>query len=68
MELLEAGYEKYWVFANFAGINTDLIPTIVTNIQYTVIEYDYKFCNYRSLEKHQMTEQSECDCHDSPTG
>ena len=68
MDLLEAGYEKYWVFANFAGLNSELIPTIVTNLQYTVIEYDYKFCNYRSLEKHKMTEQSDCDCHDSPTG
>ena len=29
-----------------------LIPTIVANMKYSILEYDYKFCRYRSPEKH----------------
>jgi len=68
MELLRSGYEKYWVFGNFANLNFDLIPTIIANIKYSVLEYDYKFCKYRSVEKHMLTEQTDCDCHNDSYG
>ena len=52
MKTLEAGHDKFWIFGNFAGIDHKLIPTIVANMQYSIVEYDYKFCRYRSPEKH----------------
>ena len=62
LESLEAGHDKYWIFGNFAAMNHELIPTIVANMEYSVLEYDYKFCRYRSVEKHLEAEKKECDC------
>ena len=62
MKTLEAGHDKFWIFGNFAGIDHKLIPTIVANMQYSIVEYDYKFCRYRSPEKHLEIEKTECDC------
>ena len=52
MKNLEEGHGKYWIFGNWAGLDKNLIPTIVANMKYSVLEYDYKFCKYRSPEKH----------------
>jgi len=62
MKLLQEGYNKFWIFTNFASINLELIPTIIANLKYSVIEYDYKFCKYRSVEKHNHFEDAKCDC------
>lgn len=59
---LEQGHEKYWVFGNFANLNKDMIPTIVANMNYSILEYDYKFCKYRSPEKHELAEKIPCNC------
>ncbi len=68
LELLEQGHDKYWIFGNFSSLNQDLIPTIVANMEYSVLEYDYKYCKYRSPEKHHYAEKSECNCHQSMHG
>ena len=68
LELLEQGHEKYWIFGNFASLEQELIPTIVANMEYSILEYDYKFCKYRSPEKHEYAEQTECDCDQSMHG
>tara|TARA_B100002019_G_scaffold290246_3_gene307509 strand:+ start:4714 stop:6642 length:1929 start_codon:yes stop_codon:yes gene_type:complete len=65
---IETGYQKYWIFGNYAGLNPNLIPAFVRNCKYSIIEYDYKFCKYRSIEKHKNETGSECDCNDSPHG
>ena len=62
MKTLESGHKKYWIFGNFSGMDVQLIPTIVANLNYSILEYDYKFCKYRSVEKHFEIEQKECDC------
>ena len=58
----------YWIFGNFSQLNTEMIPSIVANLKYSVLEYDYKYCKYRSPEKHQSIEDKECDCHHSMHG
>ena len=68
LKALEAGHDKYWVFGNFSAMDSNLIPTIVANMEYSVLEYDYKFCKYRSVEKHYAAEQKPCDCHESMHG
>jgi glycosyltransferase involved in cell wall biosynthesis len=62
LETLETGHQKHWVFGNFSSLPHELIPTIVANLEYSILEYDYKFCKYRSIEKHLSIEQKECDC------
>jgi len=68
MELMQKYKDCYWIFTNFSGINLNLIPTAASNLDYSIIEYDYKFCKYRSIEKHQHIENAECDCHEQIHG
>jgi glycosyltransferase involved in cell wall biosynthesis len=65
---LESGYNKFWVFGNFSTMNPNLFPTIVKNLKYSVLEYDYKFCKHRSIEKHAKATGSSCDCHNEIHG
>ena len=44
---IESGYNKYWVFGNFSNLDFNLLPLLVKNVKYSVLEYDYKFCKYR---------------------
>ena len=67
-ELIQKGMDKHWVFCNFSSMDLNLIPTIVSNLYYSIIEYDYKFCKWRSIEKHKSVEGEECNCQDSPQG
>jgi len=68
MKTLESGHRKYWIFGNFSQLDVKLIPTVVANLDYSILEYDYKFCKYRSIEKHLSAEQKECDCHEENYG
>ncbi len=63
IDILEKGRNAFWVFGNFSSLDINLIPTIVANLSYSVLEYDYKYCRYRSPEKHKYAENIECDCH-----
>ena len=62
IQTLEQGHNKFWIFGNFSSMDLNLIPTIVANINYSIVEYDYKFCRYRSPEKHKSAENKDCDC------
>ena len=68
MELLSQGIDKFWIFGNFAALNPQLIPSIIGNLRYSVLEYDYKYCRYRSPEKHQTSTGQLCDCHEQING
>ena len=68
IELLQKHANDHWVFGNWSLIDHRLIPVIVSNMDYSILEYDYKFCRYRSPEKHSFAEQKDCDCHDSDWG
>ena len=68
IETLQKYQEAYWIFGNFTGLNHNLIPTFVGNMRYSVLEYDYKFCKYRSVEKHEHETGMPCDCSGSTLG
>lgn len=68
VELLQSGMNCFWIFGNFANLNAALIPTIIANLKYAVLEYDYKYCKYRSPEKHTAHESTPCDCHNQQNG
>lgn len=68
INLLEKGVDKFWIFGNFSALDLALIPTIVANMTYSIIEYDYKYCRYRSPEKHEANEGSPCNCHTEQHG
>lgn len=66
--LMKENADKYWIFGNVSNIDFQLIPDIITYLNYSVIEYDYKFCKYRSQEKHHDVEHVKCDCNKSNFG
>ena len=68
MDLLRDGSTKHWIFGNFSSLKPDLIPTIIGNLEYSILEYDYKFCVYRSIEKHEHETGEQCDCHEQLHG
>jgi len=68
LSALNSGADKMWVFGNFAALNPELIPSIVSNLKYCVLEYDYKYCRARSPEKHAAATGSPCDCHEQMNG
>lgn len=68
MDLLREGAGKFWVFGNFAELNAQLIPSIIANLRYSVVEYDYKYCRARSPEKHFQHTGIPCDCVGQPNG
>lgn len=68
MEALSSGVSKYWIFTNFAGMNKELIPAIIANLKYSIVEYDFKYCIYRSPKKHLAHTGEICDCHDQMVG
>ena len=68
LEALSGGMDKYWIFTNFAGLNPELIPSIIANLQYSIVEYDFKYCVYRSPEKHEFETGEVCNCHNEMNG
>lgn len=68
LDTLQQGVDKYWIFGNFSQLNPQLIPSIISNLKYSVLEYDYKYCRYRSTEKHLSITNNICDCHEQING
>jgi glycosyltransferase involved in cell wall biosynthesis len=60
--------DKFWIFGNFSEIqDTQVLSFLMQNAKYAVVECDYKFCKYRSIEKHIATEGN-CDCANTGIG
>ncbi len=67
-EKLQQYKDAHWIVCNFAGLSEEVKVYMCRNIQYSIVEYDYKLCKYRSLQKHQTATGTECDCLDSMFG
>lgn len=68
IDLLQQGVGCFWVFGNFCELNPQLIPSIVGNLRYSIVEYDYKYCSARSPEKHFNMSGTPCDCANQTNG
>ena len=62
LKLLQKHKDSFWIFGNFSGVTSDCLLYAAKNLKYSVVEYDYKFCKYRSVKKHEKFEGS-CECH-----
>lgn len=61
--LLDQNKDKYWVFGNFTTLPDGMISYIPSSgIRYSIIEYDFKFCAYRSTNRHQQHTGFPCNC------
>lgn len=60
---------KHWVFGNFAQLDPELLQFFSTsNISYSIYEHDYKFCRWRSVERHLIEGGEVCRCEHEPWG
>ena len=63
-DIIDQHRDAHWVVLNFTQLSQDLKFHLIKNVEYSIVEYDYKFCNYRSLELCRMQTSKECDCVD----
>jgi hypothetical protein len=69
LEIIETHRDCHWVFGNFAHLNPALIDLFSnSNLSYSVFEHDYKFCRWRSVERHLTEGGEECRCEFEPWG
>jgi hypothetical protein len=66
-KLMKEMNDCFWIFGNFASLNDDCILYAIKNLSYSVLEYDYKYCKYRSPGKHKVA-VGDCDCHNTMQG
>lgn len=61
--LIQSKKTEKWIFGNFADVEEQvLLEFAKSNIDYSVVEYDYKFCSHRSAILHELSSGSPCDC------
>lgn len=68
LSTLENYKNCYWIFTNWSQLDPNLVPSIIANLAYSVIEYDYKLCRYRSYARHLAATGRDCDCVSEPWG
>jgi hypothetical protein len=67
LQIMEAHKEAFWIFGNFDSVPSECLIYAIKNLNYSVLEYDYKYCNFRSPGKHILIE-GKCNCHSSQQG
>jgi len=67
LQIMETNKEAFWIFGNFDSVPDNCLMYAAKNLNYSVLEYDYKYCNFRSPEKHILIEGA-CNCHISQRG
>lgn len=67
LQFMEKYRNCFWIFGNYTGVSQECILYAAKNLDYCVIEYDYKFCKFRSIKKHEHLE-GRCDCHTKQNG
>lgn len=59
---IENFIDCHWFICNFSALTEKNKLLIAKKLNYSIIEYDYKFCKYRSPDKHLVIEKKPCDC------
>ena len=59
--ILEKHKDLHFIVCNFASLDEKVKIYMCKNINYSIVEYDYKFCQYRSMNKHKAITGNECD-------
>tara|TARA_R110000824_G_scaffold173148_1_gene351196 strand:- start:39 stop:1670 length:1632 start_codon:yes stop_codon:yes gene_type:complete len=66
-EIIESLKEYHWVFTNTTNMAKQSYLMALKTLSYSVVEFDYKFCTLRSIEKHTHVE-GKCRCSKSSFG
>ncbi len=66
-DLIEQYKDRHWIFGNYHNVPTDILLECCKSLEYSVLEYDYKYCKERLPEKH-IDKEGECLCENSSRG
>ena len=66
-KLMERYKEAFWIFGNFAFVPKECLLYAAKYLNYSVLEYDYKYCDFRSPGKHTSIAEN-CNCHKGKNG
>ena len=67
-EFIESNLDAKWIFGNFSFLDKkNIIRFIKSNIDYHVVEYDFKYCTFRSSQKH-IKATGSCKCESEMNG
>ena len=66
-EIVQQLNDHHWVFGNFSQLSLEMVVYCCKNLQYSVIEYVYKYCKYRLPEKH-IAAEGFCNCENEIIG
>ncbi len=60
--ILQNNPEAKWVFGNIANLSDEMIQHVVdSGIEYSFVEFDYKYCKHRNPALYEMVEGNACD-------
>lgn len=63
-ELVLRNKDKHWVLCNWTGASREgLSALVLEGCKFTCVEYDYKYCRFRSSHLHKLQTGQPCDCH-----
>lgn len=69
VEMIDRYKHLYWIICNFTQCDAAALAHLVSSgAKYSVIEYDYKYCMFRSEVMHQKQTGHACDCPLRPHG
>lgn len=66
LDFVVANKDCDWIICNFASLRDEIKLSLAKNCTYSIVEYDYKFCNFRSPELHKKTTGDNCNCPSQP--
>lgn len=66
-QLMKNQKDAFWIFGNFSGVPEDCMLYAAKELNYSVLEYDYKYCEFRSSGKHTEAE-GQCSCENTRHG
>lgn len=66
-DIINSLKDYHWVFTNTSFMAKNCYLEAIKTLNYSVVEFDYKFCSMRSVEKHEEVE-GECRCENSSFG
>lgn len=60
---------KKWIVGNWALCEPHIFLKIIDDVHdYSVVEFDFKYCMFRSVIKHKLQSGKPCDCHENEHG
>ena len=66
-QIIDKFKDRHWIFGNFSALALETIFYCCKNLNYSIIEYDYKYCSYRLPQKH-IAATGGCNCENTEHG